>query len=147
PPLRQYFEGTLHDNLSFSSIPDSRFDPAEVAFCLEGLLLAESTSVAPALFRRVLEVMSTAQAENAFWRPTKPFMAKRTGMSLFPISVEAANSLLRACELYDGRRLHDTFGSANLHLFRRYWQWLRARQVRFDYGGESVVGWHSEHVN
>jgi hypothetical protein len=38
--FRRFFESMLHDQLSFSSIPDSRFDPGELIFCVEGLLLA-----------------------------------------------------------------------------------------------------------
>lgn len=148
PAYREYFETTLHDQLSFSSIPDSRFDPAELAFCLEGLLLAQRDAVDQTLFSRVLEVLTKAQQESAFWRPNKPFMATDKGFTLFPVSVEVANSLLRSCELYDGSRLHDTFGSMSLGLFRRYWQWLRARTVRFR-GPDNFnyVGWHSEHIN
>lgn len=146
-PFREYFETTLHDQLSFSSIPDSRFDPAELTFCFEGLLLAQRHAVDRALFKRVLEVLASAQKESAFWRPTKPFMATQKGMSLFPVSVEVANSLLRACELFDGLELHDTFGSASLELFRRYWQWLSARTTTFTFDNKKVLGWHSEHVN
>lgn len=148
PSYRDYFETTLHDQLSFSSIPDSRFDPAELTFCLEGLLLAQRDAVDQTLFRRVLDVLAKAQQESAFWRPNKPFMATSKGFALFPVSVEVANSLLRSCEIYDGAQLHDTFGSASLPLFRRYWQWLRARTIRFRATNNTDwVGWHSEHVN
>ncbi|WP_202879922.1 ATP-binding protein [Sinorhizobium meliloti] len=145
--FREYFEKNLHEHLSFSSIPDSRFDPAELAFCLEGLLLVQREAVDRTLFQRVVDVLARAQEESAFWRPVKPFMADETGFSLFPVSVEVANSLLRSCELYDGDALHDTFGSASIPLFRRYWQWLRARTVQFQHGGIEYVGWHSEHIN
>lgn len=145
--FREYFETTLHDQLSFSSIPDSRFDPAELTFCLEGLLLSQGYVVDRSLFKRVIDVLASAQNESAFWRPTKPFMATEKGMSLFPVSVEVANSLLRACELFDGLELYDTFGSASLEMFRRYWQWLRARTVTFPFDNRKVLGWHSEHVN
>ncbi|MGB9367866.1 MAG: ATP-binding protein [Xanthobacteraceae bacterium] len=148
PRYLGYFETKLHDQLSFSSIPDSRFDPAELAFCLEGLLLCQRNAVDEILFRRVLDVMAKAQEESAFWRPTKPFLATRTGLALFPVSVEVANSLLRSCEIFDGMSLHDTRGSASIGLFRRYWKWLEARTVRFSETGRNlVVGWHSEHVN
>lgn len=36
---KTFFETRLHEQLSFSAIPDSRFDPAELAFALEGLLI------------------------------------------------------------------------------------------------------------
>jgi hypothetical protein len=147
----EFFESRLHDQLSFSMIPDSRFDPAELTFCLEGLLLSRfslgSSTVDHALFERALAVLNQAQKESAYWRPTKPFLANERGMVLFPLSVEAANSLLRSCELFDRDRLHGTFGSANLGLFRRYWQWLQARMVRIELRGTRLVGWNSEHVN
>lgn len=145
--FRSYFETTLHDHLSFSLIPDSRFDPAELAFCLEGMLLAQRNAVDRSVFKRVLDVLSKEQEQNAFWRPSKPFLATSKGMSLFPVSIEVANSLLRSCEIFDGSELHETFGSASLRLLRRYSQWLRARRVTFDYDGYRVVGWNSEHVN
>ena len=154
PNFRDYFEKTLHEQLSYSSIPDSRFDPAELAFCLEGLLLVQRNAVDPTLFRRVIEVLTKAQHESAFWRPTKPFLAQDNGMSLFPISVEVANSILRSCEIYDEQKIYDTFGSQNIGLFGRYWQWLRARAVRFkvprrpgETNDRTILGWHSEHVN
>src|SRR5690606_41411447 len=50
--FRQYFESLLHDHLSYSTIPDSRFDPAELAFCLEGLLRIQRSSVDRALMDR-----------------------------------------------------------------------------------------------
>ncbi|KQU64844.1 hypothetical protein ASC75_12575 [Aminobacter sp. DSM 101952] len=149
-PFRRYFETTLHDQLSFSSIPDSRFDPAELAFCLEGLLLTQANVVDRPLLERTLEVLESAQKHSAFWRPTKPFLATARGMTLFPVSVEVANSILRSCELFDGSALRNTVGSANVGLFRRYWQWLNARKVTFQAtsdGATGYVGWDSEHVN
>jgi hypothetical protein len=149
--FREYFETTLHDQLSFSSIPDSRFDPAELAFCLEGLLISQRHVIDRALLDRVMEVLSAAQQKSAFWRPTKPFLATDRGMTLFPISVEVANSILRSCEMFDGRDTRNTVASANIDLFRRYWQWLNARKVTFEtrLGDQqvSVLGWDSEHVN
>ena len=147
PTFREYFETTLHDQLSYSAIPDSRFDPAELAFCLEGLLLSQRNAVDRGLFRRVFEVLKKAQEESAFWRPVKPFMATVKGMALFPVSVEVANSLIRSCEIFDGIDLHDTFGSHYIGLFHRYWQWVKARTVRFRKRDSEIVGWHSEHVN
>jgi len=42
---KAFFETRLHEQLSFSSIPDSRFDPAELAFCLEGLLVCAASQL------------------------------------------------------------------------------------------------------
>src|SRR5262249_45830146 len=95
--FRTYFETTLHEQLSYSSIQDSRFDPAELAFSLEGLLVSQPNVVDRILFLRVLDVMKHAQEQSAFWRSVKPFLATDRGMSLFPVSVEVANSLIRSC--------------------------------------------------
>ncbi|HEY0163846.1 MAG TPA: hypothetical protein VGB39_00565, partial [Sphingomicrobium sp.] len=50
---RKYFESTLYDQLSFSAIPDSRFDAAELIFCLEGLLLCGRQTVDDRVFEHV----------------------------------------------------------------------------------------------
>ena len=144
----EYFEKILHDQLSFSSIPDSRFDPAELMFCLEGMLLCQKNVVDRTLFDRVFDVLKSVQHTNAYWRPVKPYLATSQGLVLFPVSVEVANSLLRACAIFDANQLHDTYGSKCIELLRRYWQWLRARAVRFrKKGSDEFLGWHSEHVN
>ncbi len=164
PPYYRYFETHLHDQLSFSSIPDSRFDPAELMFCLEGMLLCQKNAVDRSVFDRVIAVLTEAQRQNAYWRPVKPYLATAQGLVLFPVSVEVANSLLRACAIFDGTKLHDTYGSKAITLLRRYCRWIQARTVRFkrqvstqptafhnpnapQQGEEDIIGWHSEHVN
>lgn len=148
-----YFETILHQQLSFSSIPDSRFDPAELMFCLEGMLLCQKNFVDRTLFDRVLTVLTSRQIESPYWRPVKPYLATPQGLVLFPVSVEIANSLLRACDIFDGDEMRDTYSSRCIDLFRRYWQWLRARAVKFppkqaaSIQDTDYVGWHSEHVN
>jgi hypothetical protein len=144
---RIFFESTLHDQLSFSSIPDSRFDPAELIFCLEGLLLCAPEGIDASLFNRVLEVLAEAQNSSAYWRPNKPFIASATGDIMLPISVEGANSLMRSTAIMDENRLYDTFTAKALPLIHRFWHWLRARSVRFESQGTQCLGWHSEHVN
>jgi hypothetical protein len=126
----RYFERLLHEQLSFSSIPDSRFDPAELMFCLEGMLICQRNTVDRTIFDRVLSVLTAAQKESPYWRPVKPFLTTRKGYALFPVSVEIANSLMRACAIFDENELQDTYGSHCVALLRRYWQWLRARAVR-----------------
>jgi hypothetical protein len=142
-----YFESSLHEQLSFSSIPDSRFDPAELMFCFEGMLLCQP-SVDRTIFDRVMEVLKLAQNNSAFWRPVKPFLATQQGAVIFPVSVEIANSLMRSCVIVDKYIPFNTYGSQCVNLLRRYWQWLRARAVT---SGDGLVngftGWHSEHVN
>lgn len=145
--FKNKFESRLHEHLSFSSIPDSRFDPAELAFSFEGLLLCAPEAVDPILVQRVLSVLAANQETGAYWRPNHPFMTMPTGGVFLPISVEGANSLLYSVELLDENKLHGTFASVGLPMFRRFWQWLRAREVRRKVNGRRYVGWCSEHVN
>lgn len=144
---RRFFETALHEQLSFSAIPDSRFDPAELVFSLEGLLICAKHAVDPAMFHRVLEVLSEKQNTSAHWRPNKPFLAAETGSIVLPLSVEVANSLMRSIATMDQGRYHNTYTSSSLPLLRRFWGWLQARAVRADINGSDCLGWHSEHVN
>jgi hypothetical protein len=145
--LKQFFESGLHDQLSFSAIPDSRFDPAEMLFCLEGLLICHPEAVECSVFERVLQVLREKQDTSAHWRPNKPFMASATGHIVLPLSVEGANSLIRSVDIMDRERSHDLFASKSMPLLRRFWNWLVARALRFERDGEQCIGWHSEHVN
>ena len=148
-PFKQLFEHSLHEQLSFSSIPDSRFDPAELAFSLEGMMLCSRESVDPVLFERVFAVLAEKQETSAYWRPNRPFIAKRTGEIMLPLSVEGANSLLRSVEIMDGIKIYETFAAKAVPMFRRFWQWLRARLVELKIPNqeEAVKGWASEHIN
>jgi len=147
----RYFEGTLHDQLSFHSIPDSRFDPAELVFCLEGVLLTAEQPVQRALFDRTFDVLKAAQGSSTNWRATKPFLRDERGMVLFPVSVEAANSLLRSCEILDRWPPFEEATQKYVELLRLFWEWLRTRRMSFSCtkGDVSinVAGWHSEHIN
>lgn len=147
----RYFEGVLHQQLSFISIPDSRFDPAELAFAVEGLNLSSGQAVDGSVFARVIEVLERAQASSAHWRPTKPFLKNKRGMVLFPVSVEAANSLLRSGEKIFTGMAANADSARLLEIIRRFWNWLRTRRVNFRCENDGreieVHGWHSEHVN
>ena len=142
---RDFFESKLHEQLSYSSIPDSRFDPAELAFCLEGLLLCAEESVDPVLFKRVMEVLAAGQETSAYWRPNRPFKANARGELMLPLSVEGANSLLRSVEIMDGQKLFGTFSEAAIPMFRRFWEWLRARKVELNLkkSMSHLGGWRS----
>jgi hypothetical protein len=145
---RDYFENTIHANLSFYSIPDSRFDPAELSFCLEGLLRSGVDLEDSAIFKRIIEVVHQYQDTNASWRPTKPFLANNKGLSLFPISVDVANSLLISCALFQDKNYTEALSSSIIASFKRYFAWLRARTVRIVSSSKHFwLGWHSEHVN
>jgi SpoVK/Ycf46/Vps4 family AAA+-type ATPase len=142
------FETRLHDHLSFFEIPDSRFDPAELAFCLEGMLLIRTDVVDPTVVDRVMSVLDRAQKAQGFWRAETPMVYGERGKVMFPVSVEAANSVLTSFALFDGHwKLHDATGSKYIHLVKRYWRWLRTREAFVRVANAKLQGWHSEHVN
>lgn len=150
---RKYFESTLYDQLSFSAIPDSRFDAAELIFCLEGLLLSGKQAVDDRVFEHVLAVLRDKQEVSAQWRPNRPIFATSQGMTMLPVSVESAVSLVRSIELMDRRQSYNRFSTMGVALARRFWHWLRAHKVEFEAPsratGETIklTGWHSEHVD
>jgi hypothetical protein len=150
---RKYFESTLYDQLSFSAIPDSRFDAAELIFCLEGLLLCGRQVIDDRVFEHVLNVLAQKQELSAQWRPNRPIFATRQGMTMLPVSVESAVSLVRSIEIMDRHQKYHRFSSLGVGLARRFWHWLRAHQVTFlaastaEEGDVALTGWHSEHVN
>jgi len=143
------FLSSLHDHLSFYRIPDSRFDPAELAFNLEGALLAATLGgpqIERATVDTALDVLCQCQNTSSHWRPTRPFVVDSRGLVLFPVSVEVSNSILRSLELLERQRLNLTPDRrAKLAAaLSQYLHWLEARVVRI---GTDVLGWHSEHVN
>lgn len=146
-----YFCDRLESQLAFSAIPDSRFDPAELTFCLEGHLVCSPTGGQPdeSLIFRVLDVLREAQAGNAFWRPVKPMLASASGAVLFPVSVEVAASLLRICARLKPLAIHERVIVPVAGMLDRYYGWLRARLTTWTPGndGKGYPGWHSEHVN
>lgn len=169
---RRFFESTLHEQLSYSDIPDSRFDPAELIFCLEGLLIVSPRSVDERLMARVLDVLEARQDESAHWRPNRPLYATPQGMTMLPISVEGAVSVMRSIAAFDENRDFQEFSRRAVSMLRRFWQWLLARSVAFELEPKVVtaqtlaeaagdgsqpeagqgnyhklLGWHSEHVN
>lgn len=168
---RRFFEASLHEQLSYSDIPDSRFDPAELIFCLEGLILIAPNAVDDRLFDRVLDVLEAKQDESAHWRPSRPIYATHQGMTMLPVSVEGAVSLMRSIAIKDGGNDFQSLSVRTIPMARRFWKWLQARAVRFDAqfsdiaagkknvrdaagitsefkdGMRQVTGWHSEHVN
>lgn len=168
---RRFFETSLHEQLSFSDIPDSRFDPAELIFCLEGLILIAPNAVDDRLFDRVLDVLEAKQDESAHWRPSRPIYATQQGMTMLPVSVEGAVSLMRSITIKDCGKDFQPLSVRTIPMARRFWKWLQARAVRFDtdfsevaagmtdvrehagikskfkVGARQVTGWHSEHVN
>jgi ATPase family protein associated with various cellular activities (AAA) len=144
--VHRYFLDRLHRNLSYSSIVDSPFDAADLAFSLEGALLSDPDTVDEGTVRKTFDVISERQTHHPYWRPMLPFVAMRQGLTLLPLSVEIANSLLRSCRILT-RQLGVSYFSDYIDLFKRYTQWLSARLVRGkDPSGRPFAGWHSEHI-
>jgi len=142
----------LHDQLSLAEITDSRFDPAELAFCLEGLLHLKPEQVDYLLLDRVIQVLGRAQASSAYWRSETPIVIQQRGHVLFPIGVETARSILNSIALFvaprDGHLRRLEVSSDHLRLLKRYWSWLKGRQTAIKRDGAGILhGWHSEHVN
>jgi ATPase family associated with various cellular activities (AAA) len=146
--LLERFETRLHDHLSFSEIVDSRFDPTELAFCLEGMLLIRADTVAKTVFDRVMSVLRSVQEKGASWRSETPMVYRNNGDVLFTVSVEAVNAILASFALFDGRsRLQYSVASEHIDLIKRYWRWLKARKAIVRVAEDRLEGWHSEHVN
>jgi hypothetical protein len=146
--LSERFETRLHDHLSFAEIVDSRFDPTELAFCLNGMLLTRKDAVSKSLFDRVMSVLRIDSEQRGYWRTETPMLYQTRGDVLFTVSVEAVNAILASFALFDGRWcLHDSIASENIDLIKRYWRWLKARNAVVKIGTHDLTGWHSEHVN
>lgn len=63
--LLEYFERGLHEHIAYYSIPDSRFDPAFLVFCLEGALRFNSSTVSGEAIDRALRVLE--ECEDICW--------------------------------------------------------------------------------
>jgi hypothetical protein len=141
---------TIHLELSFSEIPNSSFDAAELAFALEAALLLDADAVELSLIDRVFAVLDAAQQDAPCWRPLRPLRVNPRGEILLPQSVEMANSLLRVCRLLDARTFQSderSYFSENIQLFRRYETWLDSRLVTgTDAENRRFRGWQSDHT-
>lgn len=152
-----FFELRLHQNLSFKSIPDSRFDPAELVFCLEGMLLSKKSSVSDEILHRVFEVLGEAQDTTPCWRPVNPIYASPQGQIFLPLSIEVGMSLLNIFEKIDSDSKPQSYFAKYLPMLQRYFRWLKAQEKAVCFLKEDrkrkgffepcdVYGWESEHV-
>jgi hypothetical protein len=154
-PVYDYLLKRIHEHLSYHTMPNARFDAAELVFALEGILLCgpHPGTADEELLQRIFQVIDERQQQNPYWRPLKPFVTTPQGFALLPLSVEIANSLLRVCTLLAQSGEPKDYFSRYLQLFTRYTEWL---ENRVDDGkaapaagaadGPAFVGWHSEHV-
>jgi hypothetical protein len=118
--LRDYFENGLHEHIAFYGIPDSRFDPAYLVFCLEGALRFPTSTVSIEAIDRALTILEECQEETPYWRSLTPILTSPQGDVLFPVSVEVANSLLRITDLLDHRYEEPRYFLRCRSLLRRY---------------------------
>lgn len=142
----------LHLQLSFSAIHDSDFDPAQLTFALEGLLLLNRNVCEVAVIERVVEVLHGASSRNSYWRPVRPLTINAQGLVLLPQSVEVANSLLRVCDLLDRADPSSMWFAKSLDLLKNYSAWLESRCVKgrtvvSNGAGQQFEGWQSEHTH
>jgi hypothetical protein len=144
--LADEFAATVHRQLSNSEIGDASFDPAELIFAFEGLLLSPGGEPSRALVDRLLDVVARAQERSPSWRPLRPFIRTETGLVLLPLSIEGATSLARICRELDARDNRDRRFSRLIEQFRTYVQWLESQRVHITVDGQKLSGWHSEHV-
>jgi len=144
--LADEFLTTVHRQLSNSEIGDASFDPAQLIFAFEGLLLSPGGEPSAALITRLLDVVGRAQERSPSWRPLSPFIRKETGLVLLPLSIEGATSLARICRQLDTQDTRDRRFSRLIDPFRTYFQWLESQRVHITVDGEKLSGWHSEHV-
>ncbi len=164
-----FLESRLHDQLSYSEIPDSRFDPSDLAFALEACLIISGEKIDRTVIERVFKVMRKSQDARAFWPSEKPILMESAGKVLFPVSVETANSLLFSMKMYAIREKDILIIRKHIKMIERYWRWLQSRvaiirlnrcdvhnatenkvqqaETEREYEVVEVKGWHSEHIN
>lgn len=166
--MQSDFENSIRLQLSYVDIPDSRFDPAELIFCLEGLLLLKPKAVEHSLFERIISVLHKSQDTTPYWRAETPLRSTHRGLIQLPIGIEAASSLLCSLSLYDGsRRLHVSRAAIVREMLERVWRWLKSRRIAFQLqdllvvkdgvldksipahkkdAGQFIHGWQSEYT-
>jgi hypothetical protein len=143
-------EQILHQHLAYFADKDPRFDPAQLVFSFEGLLRHDRRALPPATVDHVFKVLSDYQEREPCWRPTQPILGTERGLSLFPLSVEIANSVLRSCEVLNQDEIAPRHFSHFEPQMRRYVSWLIGQVERFSVstqdGRKDVAGWHSDYV-
>lgn len=144
--VRSFFENKFLQHVAYSTMEDSRFDPAELTFAFEGMLQV-GHQPAGDMAERFLSIMEQAQRSSAHWRPVNPIIAAANGLVLHPVSVETALSLLRCCTILDAEPRSVGITSRIVPMLERYWAWLLSRKTIIQLSGGTYGGWHSEHVN
>jgi adenylate kinase family enzyme len=148
PDLWNDFDDTIHRQLSFFSMGDPKFDPAELAFAFEGALLLHPSWLSDSVINEVFDSLTLSQERQPFWRPITPFLANDRGQVLFLVSIEVANSILRACEILDeDEPVPARFARIEAQL-RIYATWVRGEIQEIpdpNTETENLFGWRTEY--
>ncbi|HJR07768.1 MAG TPA: ATP-binding protein [Pyrinomonadaceae bacterium] len=148
PELWKNFDATIHRQLSYSEMGDPKFDPSELAFAFEGALLLHPTWVGNYTIDTVFEALKLSRNRHPYWRPITPFLANERGHVLFLISIEVANSILRACEILDEGDARPTRFSQFEPQLRDYATWMLGEVEEIsDHNPDepNFVGWRTEY--
>jgi hypothetical protein len=148
PDLWNDFDDTIHRQLSFFSMGDPKFDPAELAFAFEGALLLHPTWISQSVVNQVFDSLKLSRDRQPYWRPITPFLANHRGQVLFLVSVEVANSILRACEILDEDEPVPTHFSRIEDQLRTYASWILGEAQEIpdpNTDVENLVGWRTEY--
>lgn len=148
PALWSDYDDTIHRQLSFFSMGDPKFDPAELAFAFEGALLLHPTWLSQSLVSEVFDSLKLSRDRQPYWRPITPFLANDRGQVLFLVSVEVANSILRACEILDEDEPIPTHFSRIEAQLRIYATWILGEAQEIpdpNTDVENLVGWRTEY--
>jgi hypothetical protein len=140
------FDDTIHRQLSYSSKGDQKFDPAELAFAFEGALLIHPNWISDSTVDQIFEALRLSKNRHPFWRPLRPFLANDQGHLLFLISIEVANSILRACEtLVQEKGDLARFSQIEPQL-RTFAMWLLEEVEEIpEFEKPNLIGWHTEY--
>lgn len=148
PNAWQEFDATIHRQLSYSAMEDPKFDPAELAFAFEGALLLHPNWVSPYTAGQVFQALKLSRDRHPFWRPLTPFLANERGHVLFLISIEVANSILRACEILNEDGAQPTPFSQFEPQVRTYATWLLGEVEELSDSNSkeaNLLGWRTEY--
>lgn len=148
PDLWRIFDDTIHRQLSYSSMGESKFDPAELALAFEGALLLHPTWVGRYTIDGVFDALKLSRNGHPYWRPITPFLANEKGHVLFMVSIEVANSILRACEILDEEGGSPSRFSQIEPQLRAYAMWLlgEVEELSDQNPNEpNLVGWRTEY--
>jgi hypothetical protein len=154
PEHWQDFDTTVRRQLSYSAVGDTKFDPAELAFAFEGALLLNPNWISRPTADQVFEALKLSGQRQPLWRPVTPFLMNERGQVLFLVSIEVANSILRACEILDADNPVPARFARFEPQLRTYATWLLGEIEQFpdkapggtDGNDEGkLVGWHSEY--